>query len=1015
MNPRRPSPFTVLLITVAASLVGLFSVRGLTVRYTPVPNTNSLVVSVSLRDASPALMEAEVTSRLEAALSGMTGCKNISSTSGKGYGRVEVEMGKGIDMDAARFEASTRIAHLRQSFPDGTSYPLIEISRRGDGGGTMYYLLRSPLPSARIADYARKHLIHPISSLNGVGNVEVYGASPWEWVIEFDFEAAEALGISGADIASAVQTAGLDSEAGMISEGSRMLAVRLRESPSEGFEEIPVGNVGGRIVRLGEIADVRYEESSPSSYMRFNGLNTVTMAVRISEDDNLIRVASAVRTEMSRLAAEFPDEMSFDLSYDPSEYVTGELNKIIRRTLLCLAILLAFSFLVSRSWRQLLILMSSLFAGLFISFGIYRLCGVPIHIYSLAGITVSFGIMIDTTILMTDHYARKHNRKAFGSLVAAVMTTVAALLMMLLLPENERLGITDFLWVIVINLTVSLAVSYFFVPALMDSLPAGNETGRRSARNLHRLARIDSAYSRSIMFGSTHKWLLILLLIIAFGIPVYLIPGLSGKESSWLKAIGSISGLFYRNMDRSNFYRQPERKVLYIRAGMLEGCTVHQLDQVMRSMENFLASFDEIDNFTTNVRSYDDAQIEVRFKHEYENSSFPSWLKSQVTAMAINFGGANWVVSGIDDNYFNNNIVSNYKSHRITLHSYNFDTLTTYAGKLVSYLAENKRVSGPEIWGSGWRSRPGLEYHMEYDREALAKLGLSPNAYYRALSSRLFSMPAGNVMHDGRLTGVSVKSSMLDDFDLWHVKNVPVKADSAEVSLSGIGNISSKRTEITISRRNQSYELNVCYDFIGSWQLEEKLASQAIEYMNGQLLPVGYKAEKPDYGWFGAERGNMLWLILLVILVIYAVLAAAFESLLLPLPVILMIPVSFIGLFLIFGLSSFAFDQGGFAAMVMLCGITVNAGIYLVHEFTDLVREQPGVSTKRLYIKAFRNKIAPISMTIVSTVLGLLPFLSDGPTEVFWFDFAIGTIAGLAMSVLAILFYLPAFLLRRRQ
>ena len=118
-----------------------------------------------------------------------------------------------------------------------------------------------------------------------------------------------------------------------------------------------------------------------------------------------------------------------------------------------------------------------------------------------------------------------------------------------------------------------------------------------------------------------------------------------------------------------------------------------------------------------------------------------------------------------------------------------------------------------------------------------------------------------------------------------------------------------------------------------------------------------------------------------------------------------MIPLSFVGLFLIFGLTNFTFDKGGFAAFVMLCGITVNAGIYLVSEWR----------ADGNYLHAFSRKILPISLTILSTVLGLIPFLFDGPGEVFWFSFAVGTIAGLLFSVLALVIYLPVFVLGRKR
>ena len=152
-----------------------------------------------------------------------------------------------------------------------------------------------------------------------------------------------------------------------------------------------------------------------------------------------------------------------------------------------------------------------------------------------------------------------------------------------------------------------------------------------------------------------------------------------------------------------------------------------------------------------------------------------------------------------------------------------------------------------------------------------------------------------------------------------------------------------------------------------------------------------------------------MWLILLVIAIIYTMCAVIFESLRKPVVIILMIPISFIGVFLTFGWSDFVFDQGGFAAFVLLCGIVVNAGIYLINEEDNWAE----TSLKRgipLYLKAYNHKIVPIMLTVVSTVLGLVPFLYDGPEEVFWFAFAVAAISGTLFSIVALVVYLPIFL-----
>jgi multidrug efflux pump subunit AcrB len=122
-----------------------------------------------------------------------------------------------------------------------------------------------------------------------------------------------------------------------------------------------------------------------------------------------------------------------------------------------------------------------------------------------------------------------------------------------------------------------------------------------------------------------------------------------------------------------------------------------------------------------------------------------------------------------------------------------------------------------------------------------------------------------------------------------------------------------------------------------------------------------------------------------------------------------MIPVGFIGLFLTFAIGKFTFDQGGFAAMIMMCGIVVNAGIYIVNEYNIIRHRNPLADATEVYVKAYNRKIIPTLLTIVSTVLGLIPFLFDGTDNVFWFAFAVGVMGSMLFSVLALVVYLPVF------
>ncbi len=147
-----------------------------------------------------------------------------------------------------------------------------------------------------------------------------------------------------------------------------------------------------------------------------------------------------------------------------------------------------------------------------------------------------------------------------------------------------------------------------------------------------------------------------------------------------------------------------------------------------------------------------------------------------------------------------------------------------------------------------------------------------------------------------------------------------------------------------------------------------------------------------------------------MIVIIYFICSILLESLRQPFAVILMIPVSFIGVFLTFYLFDFNFDQGGFASFILLSGIAVNAGLYIINDYNHFCRDRGRKDSLNIYLKAFNQKIIPVFLTIISTVLGLVPFVWSGQKEVFWFAFAAGAMGGLIFSIVAILIYLPLFL-----
>ena len=528
--------FSVLLIMAALAVIGVAMLPMLNVQYTPSPVERKIDVSFTWPDASARLIEQSVTSRIEGALSAITGSESVSSRSSKGSGRVTIRFRKGTEMAAARFEVASAIRNLYPKLPEEVSYPAISIATGGTRESDMLvYTIKADLPSRRIEEYVEAHMSTPLSQTEGVGKVSLSGVTPFEWVITFDPKAMEVNGISAADLAAAFRdyfrSDVIDLTTLPHADGTdRSIVLKLRNRASLNFGDIPIARRNGRIYHLRDFATARWCEAPPSTYFRINGLNTITLSIGCEASTNMLRVAENVKEEMQRLQATFPPGISATLTYDASEYVSGELHKIYLRTLLCVAILMLFVYLVSRDFNYLLIIAVTLAVNILVAVVFYNLLNLDIHIYTLAGITVSLGIIIDSSIIMVDHYSYYRNRRVFVSILGALLTTIGALGIVWLLPEKQQANLTDFSLVIVINLVVSLIVALLFIPALLDKFPLKRSMTVSSVKRRRLTVRVSRAYARFIGWGRRHRWLFIVALIWGFGIPTFLLPERSNPK-----------------------------------------------------------------------------------------------------------------------------------------------------------------------------------------------------------------------------------------------------------------------------------------------------------------------------------------------------------------------------------------------------------------------------------------------------------------------------------------------------
>lgn len=1037
----RTSSFSVIVVAIALAVVGIALIPLLPVKLSPSRALPSLTISFNMPDASARVIESEVTSRLESMLARIRGVKEIESVSSNGSGRITLGLDKHADIEVTRFEVSTVVRQAWSQLPEGVSYPQIA-ARQADSRASrpfLAYTLNAPATPFEIQSYAEEYIKPAIGQIKGVYKVDLTGATPMEWRLEYDSDRLHALGLTPDDLRRAIAENASTQFLGVAETDGQWLRVTAQTAGADNTSfrpsEIQITTSSGAIIPLDRLVNVTYEEARPTSYYRINGLNSIYCNITADEDANQLKLAEQIKAEMDRLRDKMPQGYRAILSYDATTSISDELSKIYFRSGLTFLILLAFVALITLNLRYMMVITISLIINLAIAVIFYYLLKIEIQLYSLAGITISLNLIIDNIIVMTDHITHKANLKAFTSVLAATLTTVGALGIVFFLNEDIRLNLQDFVAVVIINLSVSLLVAIFLVPALISRirLTVRRSTRRRGRRFAVRFSRF---YYRFILFCRRFRVALIVIIILLFGLPVFMLPEKIEGESRWTdiynstlgsktyketyrpwvdKILGGSLRLFSKEVYAGSYFNRNEQEPeIYVYATLPNGSTISQMNELISRMESYLTGFSEIRQFQTQISSPTRASLVISFTKEAQQGYFPYRLKADIIAKAQTLGGGSWSVYGLQDQGFNNDVRESSGSYRIKMLGYNYDELEQWADTLQAMLLDHRRIKEVTINSEfQWYKDDYSEFYLEIDHSRLAKENLSVSQLFSALSP-IFGrdINAGIVQAPEGTERILLHSRQAMDYDVWGLMNMPISIGDRTLKLADFATVARRPTPKAIAKESQQYRLCVQYEYIGSSTQGRRILEADLEAL-AKKLPLGYSAESDSsYGYWGRNQSTSYWLLLLVIAIIFFTTSILFNSLIQPLAIIFTIPISFIGVFLIFYFTGINFDQGGFASFILLCGITVNASIYLLNEYNTLRTAHPHRSKIRLYITAWNTKILPIFLTVVSTILGFIPFMIGRGKESFWFPLAIGTIGGLIMSLIAIFIFLPIFTLR---
>lgn len=1055
-NPRNLSSFTLIVTFVCLSLIGVVLVPLLPVKLAPSHTLPGLTVSFSMPGNSSRVIEAEVTSKLEAMMARVKGIRKVNSTSDNGSGSISLELDKHANIDVTRFEVSTIIRQTWPQLPEGVSYPQISTRRSDDKASRPFitYTLNAPANPILIQQYAEENIKPVLGQLKGIYKVELNGATPMEWQLEYDSDQLSRLGITLQAVQRAINRHYEKEFLGICSiekgaEGREW--IRLVRTSTEKEMEFEPGAIqlqaeDGTMVMLDKLIKVRHVEERPQSYYRINGLNSVYLYITAEETANQLKLSGEVKHLMGELQQKMPPGYEVHISYDATEYIQKELDKIYFRTGLTVLILLLFVALITWNLRYLFLIVTSLAVNISVAVILYYAFGLEMQLYSLAGITISLNLVIDNTIVMTDHILHRRNLKAFVSVLAATLTTIGALVIIFFLDEKIRLNLQDFAAVVIINLAVSLFVALFFVPSMIDKIGLEKKKRRKRRRFLLRptfMKRLTVYFTRFyqglIYYLCRFRVIACLLLLLGFGLPVFMLPEKMEGEGKWVeyynkvfdnstfkdkvkpvinKALGGSLRLFAEKVYEGSYFNRDEGEVvLSVYATLPNGSTLEQMNVLIKRMETYLSDFKEIRQFQTYIYNARQANIQIYFTKENQRSGFPYTLKANIISKALTLGGGSWSVYGLQDQGFSNDVRESAGSFRVKLYGYNYDELSYWTERLKEKLLLHRRIKEVTVNSEfSWWKDDYSEFYLDLDRLRMAKENVTATQLFTALRP-VFGRDiyCGNVLFDNQTEQLKLSSLQGQQYDVWGLVNIPFFINGRSYKLADFATVQKGQSPQKVAKENQQYRLCLQYEYIGSSEQGKKLLKKDLEEFN-KVLPMGYTAENDQDDWSWNKKDNKQYaLLLIVIAIIFFTTAILFNSLKQPLAIIFVIPISYIGVFLTFYLFGLNFDQGGFASFVLLCGITVNASIYILNEYNAIRKRYPLLLPARAFTKAWNSKILPIFLTVISTILGFIPFMVGDGKEAFWFPLAAGTIGGLVMSILGIFLFLPIFSLKKQK
>ena len=994
---KRPIPTVVIIIMLM--VLGLMALNKLRVNQIPDVEQPVLVVNIPYPGASPETVEREIIDRVEKSLQSIPQVYQIRATAFEGSARVVIIFNFKKNMVEASDEVRNAIAAVRHKLPVEMREPVLE-RRDPSAEPIMQMALSSTKQShAEISRLAEDVLADKFRAIDGVSTVNVNGALKRELSVLLRAEKLREYNVSFSDVVGALRgqntTAPVGRVKGELDEQSIRLVGRI-ESPAE-FEQVVIKRNGNEIVRLGQVASIADSFAEVTGFNLRNGRSNVGIAVTRSRDASTVTVANEVRKRVAEIGKTLPEGTKLEVVQDGGEDAQNSLRNVIDALIFGAGLTIAVVYAFLNSWRSTLITALALPTSVIAAFIAVWACGFTLNFMTLLGLSLAIGVLIDDAIVVRENIVRhmelgsdrrsaaSQGTQEIGLAVAATtFSIIAVFIPVAFMGGGAGEWFRPFALTVATSVLVSLLISFTLDPMLSAYWgdPVGYHEQPKTGLSRH-LARFNrwfdhqsDRYGFVISWALQHRRSMAVIAGVAMAAAIGLQVKLGGSSFLPDSDFGTVA------ID----VRTPSSASLeYARL------KVEKAAELARTLPETVA---------TNSNVYvGGGRVYVDIGKSTERKRSGGAVAAELRQVLKRLVGAEYTV-------LDNMALGASKPVQVVFSGTDYRRLTTITNDFMAALA---KVPGAVEVGLS-EQEPKDELRIELDRGLANTLGISVADAAQALRIAFAGLEVGDwVDPTGESRDVAVRLHPDDRITAADIERLPIAVSGSNVMvpLDQIARVTMSKGPSTIQHMDGKRVITVSANAQG--RSPGEVTADAMKIAEKIDFPAGFGIRLG-----GASRDQdevfkeMATALALGIGLMYFTLVIQFGSFTAPLPIMLSLPLSLIGVVLALLLTHNTLNLMSFIGVIMLMGLVAKNAILLI----DCARkeEAQGVSREEALMHAGRVRLRPILMTTFALIAGMLPVaIGLGEGGEFYRPMAVAIIGGTVTSTLLTLLVVPTF------